>query len=92
MSKIAVGMICDSYEHRSSILKKIKSINQLYLDSVQYYYNCVGFRVVDLDTLEIEDYSVKEALELAGRVNGINPFDEGDLVDGKLLLCQFGYT
>lgn len=92
MNKIAVGMICDSYEHKSSILKKIKSINQLYFDSVQYYYNCIGFRVVDLDTLEIEDYSVKEALELAGFVRGINPFDERDLVDGKLPLCQFGYT
>lgn len=92
MNKIAVGMICDSYSHSSSILKKIKSINQLYFDSVQYYYNCIGFRVVDLDTLEIEDYSVKEALELAGFVRGINPFDERDLVDGKLPLCQFGYT
>ena len=92
MNKIAVGMICDSYEHRSSILKKIKSINQLYFDSIQYYYNCVGFRVVDLDTLEIEDYSIKEALELAGEVRGIHPFDERDIVNGKLPLCQFGYT
>lgn len=92
MNKIAVGMICDSYEHKSSILKKIKSISQLYSDSVQYYYNCIGFRVVDLDTLEIEDYSIKEALELAGEVRGVNPFDERDLVDGKLPLCQFGYT
>ena len=64
MNKIAVGMICDSYSYSSGILKKIKSISQLYFDSVQYYYNCIGFRVVDLDTLEIEDYSVKEALEL----------------------------
>lgn len=85
-------MICDSYEHKSSILKKIKSISQLYFDSVQYYYNCIGFRVVDLDTLEIEDYSVKEALELAGEVRGIHPFDERDIVNGKLPLCQFGYT
>lgn len=92
MNKIAVGMICDSYEHKSSILKKIKSINQLYFDSIQYYYNCVGFRVVDLDTLEIEDYSIKEALELAGEVRGIHPFDERDIVNGKLPLCQFGYT
>ena len=92
MSKIAVGMICDSYKHRSSILKKIKSINQLYFDSVQCYYNCIGFRVVDLDTLEIEDYSVKEAIDLAGGIKGINPFDESDLVDGKLPLCQLGYT
>lgn len=92
MNRIAVGMICDSYEHKSSILKKIKSINQLYFDSVQYYYNCIGFRVVDLDTLEIEDYSIKEAIGLAGGVRGINPFDERDLVDGKLPLCQFGYT
>lgn len=92
MNKIAVGMICDSYEHKSSILKKIKSISQLYFDSVQYYYNCIGFRVVDLDTLEIEDYSIKEALELAGEVRGINPFDERDIVNGKLPLCMFGYT
>lgn len=92
MNKIAVGMICDSYSYNSSILKKIKSISQLYFDSVQYYYNCIGFRVVDLDTLEIEDYSVKEALELAGEVRGIHPFDESDLVDGKLPLCIFGYT
>lgn len=92
MNKIAVGMICDSYEHKSSILKKIKSISQLYFDSVQYYYNCIGFRVVDLDTLEIEDYSIKEAMGLAGEVKGINPFDERDLVDGKLPLCSFGYT
>lgn len=92
MNKIAVGMICDSYEHRSSILKKIKSINQIYFDLVQYYYNCIGFRVVDLDTLEIEDYSVKEAIDLAGGIKGINPFDESDLVDGKLPLCQLGYT
>lgn len=92
MNKIAVGMICDSYEHRSSILKKIKSINQLYFDSVQYYYNCIGFRVVDLDTLEIEDYSIKEALDLAGGIKGINPFDERDLVNGKLPLCKLGYT
>lgn len=92
MNKIAVGMICDSYEHRSSILKKIKSINQLYFDLVQYYYNCIGFRAVDLDTLEIEDYSIKEAIGLAGGIKGINPFDERDLVDGKLTLCQFGYT
>lgn len=92
MNKIAVGMICDSYSHSTSILKKIKSINQLYFDSVQYYYNCIGFRVVDLDTLEIEDYSIKEALELAGGVRGINPFDERDIVNGKLPLCSFGYT
>lgn len=92
MNKIAVGMICDSYSYNSSILKKIKSISQVYFDSVQYYYNCTGFRVVDLDTLEIEDYSIKEALELAGEVRGINPFDERDLVNGKLPLCQFGYT
>lgn len=92
MNKIAVGMICDSYEHKSHILKKIKSISQLYFDSVQYYYNCIGFRVVDLDTLEIEDYSIKEAIGLAGEVKGINPFDERDLVNGKLPLCQFGYT
>lgn len=92
MNKIAVGMICDSYEHKSSILKKIRSISQIYFDSVQYYYNCIGFRVVDLDTLEIEDYSIKEALELAGEVRGINPFDERDLVNGKLPLCSFGYT
>lgn len=92
MNKIAVGMICDSYSHSTSILKKIKSISQLYFDSVQYYYNCIGFRVVDLDTLEIEDYSIKEALELAGEVRGIHPFDERDLVNGKLPLCQFGYT
>lgn len=92
MNKIAVGMICDSYSHNSGILKKIKSISQIYFDSVQYYYNCIGFRVVDLDTLEIEDYSVKEALELAGFVRGINPFDERDLVNGKLPLCRFGYT
>lgn len=92
MNKIAVGMICDSYEHKGIILKKIKSINQLYFDSVQYYYNCIGFRVVDLDTLEIEDYSVKEALELAGEVRGIHQFDERDIVNGKLPLCQFGYT
>ena len=81
MNKIAVGMICDSYEHKSSILKKIKSINQLYFDSVQYYYNCIGFRVVDLDALEIEDCSIKEAIDLAGGIKGINPFDESDLVD-----------
>lgn len=92
MNKIAVGMICDSYSHNSGILKKIKSISQIYFDSVQYYYNCIGFRVVDLDTLEIEDYSIKEALELAGEVRGINPFDERDLVNGKLPLCRFGYT
>ena len=92
MNKIAVGMICDSYSYNSSILKKIKSISQIYFDSVQYYYNCIGFRVVDLDTLEIEDYSVKEALELAGEVRGINPFDERDLVNGKLPLCRYGYT
>lgn len=92
MNKIAVGMICDSYEHKSSILRKIKSINQLYFDSVQYYYNCIGFRVVDLDTLEIEDYSIKEAIGLAGEVRGINPFDERDIVNGKLPLCMFGYT
>lgn len=92
MNKIAVGMICDSYSHSTSILKNIRSINQLYFDSVQYYYNCIGFRVVDLDTLEIEDYSIKEALELAGEVRGINPFDERDLVNGKLPLCRYGYT
>ena len=92
MNKIAVGMICDSYEHKSSILKKIKSISQLYFDSVQYYYNCIGFRVVDLDTLEIEDYSIREAIGLAGEVKGINPFDESDLVNGKLPLCRYGYT
>ena len=92
MNKIAVGMICDSYSYSSGILKKIKSISQLYFDSVQYYYNCIGFRVVDLDTLEIEDYSVKEALELAGGVRGINPFDERDFVNGKLPLCRYGYT
>lgn len=92
MNKIAIGMICDSYSHNSGILKKIKSISQIYFDSVHYYYNCIGFRVVDLDTLEIEDYSVKEALELAGFVRGINPFDERDLVNGKLPLCRFGYT
>lgn len=92
MNKIAVGMICDSYSYSSGILKKIKSISQLYFDSVQYYYNCIGFRVVDLDTLEIEDYSIKEALELAGGVRGINPFDERDIVNGKLPLCSFGYT
>ena len=92
MNKIAVGMICDSYSHSSSILKKIRSISQIYFDSVQYYYNCIGFRVVDLDTLEIEDYSIKEALELVGEVRGIHPFDERDLLNGKLPLCQFGYT
>lgn len=92
MNKIAVGMICDSYSHSTSILKNIRSISQLYFDSVQYYYNCIGFRVVDLDTLEIEDYSIKEALGLAGEVRGIHPFDERDLVNGKLPLCQFGYT
>lgn len=92
MSRIAVGMICDSYSHSTSFLKKIKSISQIYFDSVQYYYNCIGFRVVNLDTLEIEDYSIKEALELAGFVRGIHPFDERDLVNGKLPLCQFGYT
>ena len=92
MNKIAVGMICDSYSYSTSILKNIRSINQLYFDSVQYYYNCIGFRVVDLDTLEIEDYSIKEALELAGGVRGINPFDERDIVNGKLPLCSFGYT
>lgn len=92
MNKIAVGMICDSYSHSTSIFKKIKSISQLYFDSLQYYYNCIGFRVVDLDTLEIEDYSIKEALELAGFVRRIHPFDERDLVNGKLPLCQFGYT
>lgn len=92
MNKIAVGMICDSYSHSTSILKNIRSISQLYFDSVQYYYNCTGFRVVDLDTLEIEDYSIKEALGLAGEVRGINPFDERDLVSGKLSLCRFGYT
>lgn len=92
MNKIAVGMICDSYSYSSNILKKIKSISQIYFDSVQYYYNCIGFRVVDLDTLEIEDYSVKEALELAGEVRGIHPFDERDLVNGKLPLCRYGYT
>ena len=92
MNKIAVGMICDSYSHNSGILKKIKSISQIYFDSVQYYYNCLGFRVVDLDTLEIEDYNIKEAIDLAGGVRGINPFDERDLVNGKLPLCRFGYT
>lgn len=92
MNKIAVGMICDSYSYNSSILKKIKSISQVNFDSVQYYYNCIGFRVVDLDTLEIEDYSIKEALELAGEVRGINPFDERDFVNGKLPLCRYGYT
>lgn len=59
---------------------------------MQYYYNCIGFRVVDLDTLEIEDYSIKEAMGLAGEVKGINPFDERDIVNGKLPLCSFGYT
>ena len=92
MNKIAVGMICDSYSYNSSILKKIKSISQVNFDSVQYYYSCIGFRVVDLDTLEIEDYSIKEALELAGEVRGINPFDERDFVNGKLPLCIYGYT
>ena len=92
MNKIAVGMVCDSYSHSTSILKNIRSISQLYFDSVQYYYNCIGFRVVDLDTLEIEDYSIKEALKLAGEVRGINPFDERDLVNWKLPLCRFGYT
>ena len=48
--------------------------------------------MVDLDTLEIEDYSIKEAMGLAGEVKGINPFDERDIVNGKLPLCSFGYT
>lgn len=90
-SKVAIGMICDSYICKNTLISSLNTISMSYWDSVSYYYLCSGFRVLDLATLEINDYSIKDVMGLTD-INGINYFDESDIVNDRLPLNIFGCT
>lgn len=90
-SKVAIGMICDSYVCKNTLISSLNTISQVYWDSIRYYYLCSGFRVLDLATLEINDYSIKDVMGLTD-IRGINYFDESDIANDRLPLNIFGCT
>lgn len=90
-SKVAIGMICDSYVCKNTLISSLNTISQVYWDSIRYYYLCSGFRILDLATLEMNDYSIKDVMGLTD-IKGINYFDESDIVNDRLPLNIFGCT
>ena len=91
MSKFALGMLCKSYH---SITKTLTSVNTdigaLGWDDIGCNYGCVGFRILDLYTLEIADYSVREVANSSDPILNLYPFSSKDIHSDEVRLTIYG--
>lgn len=93
MSKFALGMICKSYYSITKTLTSvITDIGAFDWDNIEYSYGCVGFRLLDLNTLEIVDYSIREVASLSESILNLYPFSSKDIHSNEVRLTIYGCT
>ena len=93
MSKIALGMICnDCRKITSTLTSVIKDISMIDWNDIEYNYKCIGFRVLDTETLEIDDYSVDDVASSSDSISGLYPFSEEDIKYNSVWLTLYGCT
>lgn len=93
MSKFALGMICKSYYSITEILtSRIVNLSAFDWDDIGYSYGCVGFRLLDLNTLEITDYSIREVASLGDSILNFYPFNSKDIHSNEVRLTIYGCT
>ena len=94
MSKMALGMICKSYYSITETLtSRIANISAMDWDDIEYNYGCVGFRLIDLDTLVVADYSIREVLSLGEPVLGLCLSDiKNNIQFDEIRLTVYGCT
>lgn len=93
MSKIALGMICnDCRKITSTLTSVIRDISMVYWNDIEYNYKCIGFRVLDTETLEIDDYSVDDVVGSSDSISGLYPFSEEDINNNSVWLTLYGCT
>lgn len=93
MSKFALGMICKSYYSITEILtSRIVNLSAFDWDNIEYNYGCVGFRLLDLNTLEIADYSVREVASLSDSILNSCSFSLKDIHSDEVRLTIYGCT
>ena len=93
MSKIALGMICnDCRKITSTLTSVIRDISMVDWNDIEYNYKCIGFRVLDTETLEIDDYSVDDVASSSDSISGLYPFSEEDINYNSVWLTLYGCT
>lgn len=93
MSKFILGMLCKScHSITKTLTSVITDIGALGWDDIEYNYGCVGFRILDLDTLDISDYSVKDVVTLSDSILNVYPFSSKDIHSDEVRLTIYGCT
>jgi hypothetical protein len=93
MSKFVLGMLCKScHSITKTLTSVITGIGALGWDDIEYNYGCVGFRILDLNTLDISDYSVKDVVTLNDSILNVYPFSSKDIHSDEVRLTIYGCT
>lgn len=94
MGKMALGMICKScYSITETLTSRLINISAIDWDDIEYNYGCVGFRLLDLDILEIRDYSIREVISLGEPILGLCLSDiKNNIQFDEIRLTIYGCT
>ena len=93
MSKFVLGMLCKScHSITKTLTSVITDIGALGWDDIEYNYGCVGFRILDLNTLDISDYSIREVASLSDPVLNLYTFSSKDIQSDEIRLTIYGCT
>lgn len=93
MSKIALGMICnDCRKITRTLTSVIRDVSMIDWEDIVYNYKCIGFRLLDTETLEIGDYSVDDVVGSSDSISGLYSFSEEDINHNSVWLTLYGCT